>query len=95
MTSESIHYIIKLDIVGGARMYIDGKLIGNKLKSLRIKNCLSIDDVSKKTGLTKMRILRYENDSSNLGLETLEKLLILYGENIFSFFDNIREYNHI
>lgn len=76
-------------------MYLDGKLIGEELKSLRSKKDLSIDTVSNALGIHFNTLSKYEKDASDMQLGMLEKILNYYKIDELIFFKVIREYNHI
>lgn len=75
-------------------MKIDGKVVANELRSLRLKKRLSAEDVCKNVGINSTSLYKYEKDASVLKLETLVKMLDYYGTNTFIFFKVISEYNH-
>ena len=75
-------------------MYINGKLVGNELKSLRTKNNLSLEQVSQALSLHFNTLSKYEKDASDMQLGTLEKILNYYQVDELIFFKVIREYNH-
>ncbi len=68
--------------------------IGTELKISRIRNNMTMQEVSNKMGFNIETLRRYENDSSGLSIEKLEKLLLFYNENIDIFFDNVCENMH-
>ena len=54
-------------------------LRAEKLKNLRIKLNLSLEDVATKIGVSRVTISRYENtDITNIPMDTIEKLSSLY-----------------
>ena len=75
-------------------MYINGKLVGNELKSLRTKNNLSLEQVSQALSLHFNSLSKYEKDASDMQLGTFKQLLNYYGIDEIIFFKVIREYNH-
>lgn len=75
-------------------MYLNGKLIGKELKSLRNKKDLSIEQASKNLNVHPNTLSKYEKDASDMQIGTLEKMLRLYGIDELIFFKIIREYNH-
>lgn len=68
--------------------------IGTELKISRIRNNMTMQEVADKMGFNIETLRRYENNSSGLSIEKLEKLLLLYNENIDIFFDNVCENMH-
>lgn len=68
--------------------------IGTELKISRIRNNMTMQEVADKMGFNVETLRRYENNSSGLSIEKLEKLLIFYNENINVFFDNVCENMH-
>ena len=68
--------------------------IGTELKISRIRNNMTMQEVSEKMGFNIETLRRYENNSSGLSIEKLEKLLLFYNENIDIFFDNVCENMH-
>lgn len=75
-------------------MYINGKLVGEELKSLRVKKNLSLEQVSQELSIHFNTLSKYEKDASDMQLGTLEKILNLYQIDELIFFKIIREYNH-
>ena len=63
--------------------------IGKELKIIRIRNNLKLGDVASELGINQETIRRYENNSSGLSVERLEKLLIFYNVDKKIFFDNV------
>ena len=68
--------------------------IGTELKISRIRNNMTMQEVADKMGFNIETLRRYENNSSGLSIEKLEKLLLFYNENIDIFFDNVCENMH-
>ena len=75
-------------------MYIDGKLVGEEIKSLRTKKGLTIEKVSSDLGIHFNTLSKYEKDASDMQLSMLEKILDYYSIDELIFFKVIREYNH-
>ena len=75
-------------------MFINGKLVGAELKSIRSKNNRSIEEVSTDLGIHFNTLSKYEKDASDMQLAMLEKILAYYGIDELIFFKVIREYNH-
>ena len=76
-------------------MLINGILIGEELKSLRIKKNLSIEQVSQELSIHSNTLYKYEKNASDMKLGMLEKLLNFYQIDEIIFFKIIREYNHM
>lgn len=76
-------------------MFLDCKLVGEELKSLRNRQNKSIEKVSNDLGIHFNTLSKYEKDASNMTLELLEKVLNYYGIDELIFFKVIREYNHV
>lgn len=74
-------------------MYLDTKLIAEELKSLRSKRNQTIEEVSNAIGIHPNTLSKYEKDSSDMQLGTLETILEYYGIDELIFFKIIREYN--
>ena len=75
-------------------MFINGTLIGEELKSLRVKRNLSLEQVSQELSIHFNTLSKYEKDASDLKLGMLEKILNFYQVDELIFFKIIREYNH-
>lgn len=75
-------------------MKIDGKIVADELRSLRLKRRLSAEDVCKNVGINTTSLYKYERDASVLKMETLIKMLEYYETNAYIFFKIISEYNH-
>ena len=65
------------------------KLISIKLKTLRIENKMSLEDVSKKIGLHRETIRRYENNSACISIDNLLLLLNIYHIDASIFFEQL------
>lgn len=76
-------------------MKLDGKLIAKELKSLRIKNDLTVEDVCKNVSVNRSTLYKYERNADDLQMKTLFELLHFYGTNEVIFFKIISEYSHI
>ena len=75
-------------------MYLNGKLIGAELKSIRTKSNKTIEEVSQELGIHFNTLSKYEKDASDMQLSMLEKILTLFNVDELIFFKVIREYNH-
>lgn len=76
-------------------MKIDGKLVAKELKSLRIKNGYTIEDICKNIGINRTTAYKYERDASDMKWKIFEKMLKFYNIDETIFFKVICEYNHI
>ncbi len=76
-------------------MYINGKLVGQELKSLRSKKNETIEEVSNSIGIHFNTLSKYEKDATDMSLGLLGKILEHYGVDELIFFKVMREYNHI
>lgn len=74
---------------------LDGKLVAEELKALRIRKNKTVDEVCEALNIHVNTLYKYEKDASNLQLELLEKILDYYEINELIFFKVIREYNHM
>ena len=75
-------------------MFISGTLIGEELKSLRVKKNLSLEQVSHELSIHFTTLSKYEKDASDMKLGMLEKILNFYQVDELIFFKIIREFNH-
>lgn len=75
-------------------MKIDGKLISKELKSLRIKNGYTIEDICNNIGLNTSTAYKYERNADNMQLKILTKYLDFYKIDEVIFFKMIGAYNH-
>ena len=62
--------------------------IGSKIKSLRLKNNLTQEELADRCELTKGFISQLENDLANPSIETLNDILVVLGSNLGEFFQN-------
>ncbi|HHU28000.1 TPA: cupin domain-containing protein [bacterium] len=60
--------------------------IGEKLRSLRLKNNLTLSELAARTELTKGFLSQVENDMTSPSIETLSDILEVLGSNIGEFF---------
>ncbi len=75
-------------------MKIDGKLIAKELKSLRIKNGYTIEDICNNISLNTSTAYKYERNADNMQLKILTKYLDFYKIDEVIFFKMIGAYNH-
>ena len=55
-------------------------ITGNRIRELRIKNDLTLDDVARHLGVGRQAIYKYEQGTvTNIPLENLEKMAALFG----------------
>ena len=73
---------------------MNGFLIAEELKSLRIKKNKTIAEVSNDLGIHYNTLSKYEKDSTDMKLGLLINLLDYYNVDAILFFKIIREYNH-
>lgn len=67
------------------------EIIAEELRSERARLNLSLIDLSKKTGISKDTISKYENSQGIMQLDILEKLINFYGYDFFNFFSKIND----
>jgi HTH-type transcriptional repressor of puuD len=67
------------------------KVIGDKLKQIRIKRNLRQREVAKQLGITREEISYIERGVRNISLTRLEDLLKIYGLSLSSFFEDKEE----
>lgn len=75
-------------------MKINGEIVGSELRSLRIKNKLTAEEVCKNVGINTTSLYKYERDASDMKYKTLEKMLNYYNTDPLIFFKVISEYIH-
>lgn len=71
------------------------KAIGKELKFTRMRNDLTLDDVSNDLNFNRETLRRYEKNASGLSVERLEELLNYYNADKFIFFKNVCDYMHV
>ena len=52
--------------------------IANELRSLRAKNNITLEELSKQCNISKDAICRYENSTVSINVDNLEKILNYY-----------------
>lgn len=67
------------------------KVIGDKLKQIRMKRNLRQREVAKQLGITREEISYIERGVRNISLTRLEELLKIYGLSLSSFFEDKEE----
>lgn len=70
------------------------ELIAEELRSLRAKQKKSLEVIAEETGLNKDTICRYENNQVSMQIDTLEKLIVAYGQEFDIFFTSIYANKH-
>ena len=63
--------------------------VSAELRSLRAEHNLNQKDVANKANVDVMTIVRYENNSTSMQLDMIEKILSVYGVETFIFFDSV------
>ena len=54
------------------------KLLGSKIKALRISNDLTQEEVADSVGISRQKYARIENGQNNINLDILSKLSVLF-----------------
>lgn len=67
------------------------KVIGDKLRALRIKRGMRQREVAKELGITREEISYIERGVRNISLTRLEELLKIYGLSLSGFFEDKEE----
>lgn len=70
------------------------ELIAEELRSIRAIKKVSIEEVSKESQVSKDTIYRYENNTTSMQIDMLEKLLNYYDVDFDIFFTNIYAKKH-
>ncbi len=65
--------------------------IGKKLKKLRVKNQLTLEDVANRSELSKGFLSQLENDNCSPSISTLEDILEVLGSSLQEFFADDKE----
>lgn len=68
------------------------KFIGNKIRTLRLKNNLTQEQLAEKTALSSRFIRKIEKGDVNYSLITFNKIINKLNENIYTFFENKEEF---
>lgn len=63
--------------------------VSSELRALRAKNGLNQKEVAKIAGIDIMTVARYENNSTSMQLDMLEKILSVYKIPLDIFFTNV------
>ena len=61
--------------------------VGEKLRILRTMHNLTLDELAEKSGVSKNQIFRIEKGYSQPTIQTLQKLLKVYGKSLSEFYD--------
>lgn len=64
-------------------------LVASELRSLRAKSNLKQKEVAKKAKIDVMTVVRYENNSTSMQLDMIEKIISVYGISLDIFFNSI------
>lgn len=65
-----------------------GKIIGARIKALRMEKGLSREQVARKCGITQQAIEKYEIGSVSLSIQRLEKIAFVLGKEVNYFLEN-------
>lgn len=68
--------------------------VSAELRSLRAEHNYKQKDVANKANIDVMTIVRYENNSTSMQLDMIEKILSVYDINLEIFFNNISAKMH-
>ncbi len=68
--------------------------IANELRSLRAKNNITLEELSKQCNISKDAICRYENSTVSINVDNLEKILNYYNIDFCIFFNQIYANKH-
>lgn len=72
--------------------------VSGELRALRAKYNLKQKEVANRAGIDTMTIVRYENNSTSMQLDMLEKIISVYGLDLRIFFNivsaNMQNYNN-
>ena len=63
--------------------------VSAKLRGLRAEYNLKQSEVAKKANVDVMTITRYENNSTSMQLDMIEKIINVYGLDLFIFFNSV------
>lgn len=66
---------------------------GKRLKKLRKSNGLTLKDVANRIGVSSMTLSRYESNSRKVKINTLQKILKIYGVDYEDFIKSIKMNN--
>ncbi len=70
------------------------ELIAEELRSLRAREKISLEAIADKSNVNKDTIWRYENNQVSMQIDTLEKILVAYGQDFNIFFTKIYANKH-
>jgi len=68
------------------------KFIGTQIRQFRINKGLSLQDVAERIGVTKKTVGNYETNKTNIKLETLKHLCMIYDVDFDSLMNIAKEY---
>ena len=68
--------------------------VSAKLRGLRAERNLKQSEVAEKANIDVMTITRYENNSVSMQLDMIEKIINVYGLDLFIFFNSISAKTH-
>ena len=68
--------------------------VASELRSLRSRYNYKQKDVAQKANIDIMTVTRYENNSSSMQLDMIEKIISIYGLNLFIFFNMVNANKH-
>lgn len=63
--------------------------VSAELRSLRAKHKYTQKEVADRASVDIMTVVRYENNSTSMQLDMLEKIVAVYDMPIYIFFDNV------
>lgn len=63
--------------------------VSTKLRGLRAENHMTLEEVSKKIGIHRETLRRYENNESKIDIDIFLKLLDLYNKEVYIFFKEV------
>ncbi|MBU4501977.1 MAG: helix-turn-helix domain-containing protein, partial [Nanoarchaeota archaeon] len=85
----------KLPFVKSGKAGLTVTIDGDKLRTKREEEKLSLNDISRKIGVSKRMIVNYENSNSDIAVQKAWKLYDLFGRGIFNHIDIFSEMENI
>ncbi len=85
----------ELPFVKSSKAGLTTSLNGQKLRKLRENKGLSLNDLSKKLGVSRRMVYSYENENSDIVLNKAWKLYDLFGHEVFNQIDIFSQMNEI
>ena len=82
-----LKYICLIYVIFSIVFKMDNKVLGKKVKNLRIKNDLTLDDLAQRSDLSKGFLSQLERGLTSPALDTFHDILIALGTNFASFFN--------